>query len=110
VDKLKGTRALITGATSGLGLAMARALAGAGARVAVTSRDGTRAEHTAEELGDGALAVELDVRDESSVSACVERALDRLGGIDMLVNNAGIGMRTVIPDGVGPVKCRFSLC
>ncbi|HXM57804.1 MAG TPA: SDR family oxidoreductase [Candidatus Dormibacteraeota bacterium] len=94
---LDGMRVLITGATSGLGLAMARALCGAGARVAVTGRDGTRAEKTAAELGDAALGLALDVRDEASVSACVRRTVARLGGIDMLVNNAGIGMRTVNP-------------
>lgn len=94
---LDGIRVLITGATSGLGLSMARALCSAGARVTVTSRDGGRAEQTAAELGDAALGVVLDVRDESSVSACVERTVARLGGIDMLVNNAGIGMRTVNP-------------
>lgn len=96
-DDLNGIRVLITGATSGLGFAMAGALCRAGARVTVTSRDGARAAQTAAELGDAALGVALDVRDESSVSACVEWTVARLGGIDMLVNNAGIGMRTVNP-------------
>jgi NAD(P)-dependent dehydrogenase (short-subunit alcohol dehydrogenase family) len=95
MSRLNGTRVLVTGATSGLGLAMARALCAAGARVAVTSRDRDRAERTAADLGEEALAVELDVRDESSVAAAVQRTLAGLGGIDMLVNNAGIGMRTV---------------
>jgi NAD(P)-dependent dehydrogenase (short-subunit alcohol dehydrogenase family) len=97
MNRLNGTRVLITGATSGLGLAMARALYDAGARVAVTSRDQSRAERTAADLGGAALALALDVRDESSVTAGVDRALDALGGIDVLVNNAGIGMRTVNP-------------
>ncbi|HWE11979.1 MAG TPA: SDR family oxidoreductase [Solirubrobacteraceae bacterium] len=97
MSRLNGTRVLVTGATSGLGFAMSRALCAAGARVAVASRDRGRAERTAGELGDAALAVELDVRDELSVAACVARMLDGLGGIDMLVNNAGIGMRTVNP-------------
>ncbi|HWD75283.1 MAG TPA: SDR family oxidoreductase [Solirubrobacteraceae bacterium] len=95
MSRLNGTRVLVTGATSGLGLAMARALCAAGARVAVTSRDRARAERTAADLGEEALAVELDVRDESLVAAAVQRTLAGLGGIDMLVNNAGIGMRTV---------------
>lgn len=97
MSDLNGIRVLITGATSGLGLAMARALCRAGARVAVTSRDGERAERTAAELGDAALGTALDVRDETSMGACVEWTVARLGGIDMLVNNAGIGMRTVNP-------------
>jgi gluconate 5-dehydrogenase len=95
MSRLNGTRVLITGGTSGLGLAMARALCQAGARVAVTSRDGLRAARVAGELGDRALAVQLDVRIESSVTLGVEQTVARLGGIDMLVNNAGIGMRTV---------------
>jgi gluconate 5-dehydrogenase len=89
------TRVLVTGATSGLGRAMAQALSAAGARVAVASRDAERAERAADELG--ALGLALDVRDEDSVRSCVEAARDRLGGLDMLVNNAGIGMRTVNP-------------
>jgi gluconate 5-dehydrogenase len=93
--RLNGTRVLVTGATSGLGLAMARALCQAGAHVAVTSRDLGRAERTAGELGEAAVAVALDVRDESSVTACVQLTVDRMGAVDMLVNNAGIGMRTV---------------
>ncbi|HEX4219943.1 MAG TPA: SDR family oxidoreductase, partial [Acidimicrobiales bacterium] len=94
---LNGIRVLVTGATSGLGAAMAGALAGAGARVMVTSRDRARAQATAAELGPSALPCELDVRDERSVAACVDRARKAWGGIDMLVNNAGIGMRTVNP-------------
>lgn len=95
--QLSGTRVLVTGGTSGLGRAMARALAGAGARVAVTSRDRERARATAAELDAAAVGVELDVRDEDSVSAAVDTAYSMLGGVDVLVNNAGIGMRTVNP-------------
>ena len=88
--------ALVTGGTSGLGLAMATALAGAGLRVAVAGRSGERAAEAAEPLP-GAFGVELDVRDEHSVARAVETAWSRLDGIDLLVNNAGIGMRTVNP-------------
>lgn len=87
----------MTGASSGLGEAMARALVRAGARVAVTSRSGPRAQAVAAELGPRALGLELDVREEASVRACVDDACDRLGGLELLVNNAGIGMRTVNP-------------
>ena len=87
---------LVTGGTSGLGLAMASALAAAGATVALTGRSGERASSVAAELP-GAVGIELDVRDESSVARAVDQAWSELGGIDMLVNNAGIGMRTVNP-------------
>ncbi len=89
-------KVLVTGGTSGLGLAMASALAAAGAKVALTGRSAARADAAAAELP-GAAGIELDVRDESSVARAVDQAWSRLGGIDMLVNNAGIGMRTVNP-------------
>jgi gluconate 5-dehydrogenase len=76
---------------------MAHALVQAGARVVVTSRDLERAQSSSAELGTGALGVELDVRDAASVSAAVESVYEMLGGLDVLVNNAGIGMRTVNP-------------
>jgi len=89
-------KVLVTGATSGLGLAMADALATAGATVALAGRSGERASSIAAELP-RAVGVEMDVRDESSVAKAVDQAWSQLGGIDMLVNNAGIGMRTVNP-------------
>jgi NAD(P)-dependent dehydrogenase (short-subunit alcohol dehydrogenase family) len=94
---LAGTRVVVTGGTSGLGRAMAEALAAAGARVAITSRQRARAVAAADELGAGTCGVELDVRDEASVDAFVEEVYGRFGEIDMLVNNAGIGMITVNP-------------
>jgi NAD(P)-dependent dehydrogenase (short-subunit alcohol dehydrogenase family) len=97
MTELNGIRVLVTGATSGLGAAMAAALAEAGARVMVTARDRARAEETAKELGSSVIPCQLDVRDERSVAACIARARDAWGGIDTLVNNAGIGMRTVNP-------------
>ncbi|MFZ0385316.1 MAG: SDR family oxidoreductase [Solirubrobacteraceae bacterium] len=94
-QQLPSTRVLVTGGTTGLGRAMATALAASGARVVLTSRDRARAAAAAEEIG--AIGIELDVRDESSVSAGVEAAYEQLGGLDVVVSNAGIGMRTVNP-------------
>jgi len=97
VTELNDTRVLVTGATRGLGAAMATALAKAGARVLVTGRDQARTAALSIELGTCAIPCHLDVRDEDSVAACVARARTAWGGLDMLVNNAGIGMRTVNP-------------
>src|SRR4051794_25712372 len=98
MGSLDGVRALVTGSTSGLGLAMASALASAGAAVVVTGRSGERAAAVAEGLdGSRAFGLGMDVRDPASVASGVESAWSRLGGIDLLVNNAGIGMRTVNP-------------
>jgi gluconate 5-dehydrogenase len=95
---LDGVRALVTGSTSGLGLAMASALASAGASVAVTGRAAARAQEVAEQLpGSRSFGLAMDVRDPASVGAGVELVWERLGGLDLLVNNAGIGMRTVNP-------------
>ena len=95
---LDGVRALVTGGTSGLGLAMSQALAEAGARVVLTGRTEQRIQEAASRIGHLVTGLVMDVRDEQSVAAGVERALEALGGIDVLVNNAGIGMRTVNPD------------
>jgi NADP-dependent 3-hydroxy acid dehydrogenase YdfG len=73
VTQLSSTRALVTGATSGLGRAMAAALTAAGARVEVAGREAGRAVAVASELGPRALGLALDVRDESSVRAGVVR-------------------------------------
>jgi NAD(P)-dependent dehydrogenase (short-subunit alcohol dehydrogenase family) len=94
---LEGVRALVTGGTSGLGFAMSQALAEAGARVVLTGRTEPRVEDAAAQIGHDAIGLVMDVRDEQSVRRGVGRALTTLGGIDVLVNNAGIGMRTVNP-------------
>jgi len=79
---------------------MSQALAAAGARVVLTGRTEQRVRDAVMRITPGGRATGLvmDVRDEQCVSAGVDRALADLGGIDMLVNNAGIGMRTVNPD------------
>src|ERR1700722_14917469 len=97
MTELCGIRALVTGATSGLGLAMARALVDAGARVAITSRDAERAAQVAADLGPDVVGAAIDARDKHAVAAGVNEVCARLGRIDLLVNNAGIGMRAVNP-------------
>ena len=91
---LEGVRALVTGGTSGLGFAMTRALAEAGARVALTGRTDQRVQEAATRIGRGARVTGLvmDVRDEQSVCAGVDRALAAIGGVDVLVNNAGFAL------------------
>ncbi|MEK6275626.1 MAG: SDR family NAD(P)-dependent oxidoreductase [Actinomycetota bacterium] len=82
---LERKTAVVTGASSGIGAATARALAGAGARVAVGAR---RVEQLDQEL----IGLELDVTDTASCERFVEQARAELGGIDILVNNAGLGL------------------
>jgi NAD(P)-dependent dehydrogenase (short-subunit alcohol dehydrogenase family) len=96
VFRLDGKVALVTGGGSGIGRATAAALAGAGAAVAVLDLDPARADAAAEELaaaGYAASAHPADVTDEASVERAVEAAAARHGGIDILVNSAGIGIR-----------------
>jgi NAD(P)-dependent dehydrogenase (short-subunit alcohol dehydrogenase family) len=92
-------RALVTGGTSGLGLAMARALVEDGVDLVLTGRDADRAADVAAGLGGPGRAhgLGLDTRDEAAVAAGTDRAVALLGGLDLLVLNAGIGMRTVNP-------------
>jgi NAD(P)-dependent dehydrogenase (short-subunit alcohol dehydrogenase family) len=84
---LAGRAALVTGASRGIGLAIAEALVAGGARVVMTSR-GDGAERAAAELGAGALGVRAHASDPVAAAACVQTALDHFGSLDILVNNA----------------------
>src|SRR5947209_4970662 len=98
--ELDGKVAAVTGASSGIGQATARALARAGASVAIGARREerlTELARTIETEGGRALAMKLDVSDEQSARGFVERAQRELGGLDMLVNNAGVML-------LGPVQ------
>jgi NAD(P)-dependent dehydrogenase (short-subunit alcohol dehydrogenase family) len=84
-------RAVVVGASSGLGRCIGVGLAQRGARVALLARRKDRLERAAQEAGAGALAVECDVTDAASCRSAVDAAADGLGGIDALVYAAGIG-------------------
>ena len=89
-DQNTGRVAVITGASSGIGEATARALAADGHRVALLARRADRIQALADELGNGAIAIEADVTDRGSIVAAAERVQQELGGADILVNNAGV--------------------
>lgn len=86
----EGKQAIVTGAGSGIGAALCRALVGAGAHVVCTDIDGGAAERTAAALGGGARAARLDVTDAGAVQAVVDDVVDRAGRLDLMFNNAGI--------------------
>jgi NADP-dependent 3-hydroxy acid dehydrogenase YdfG len=85
-----GRVAVITGASSGIGEATARALAADGLRLALLARRADRIEALATALGNGSIAVEADVTDRGSMTAAAERVNAELGGADILMNNAGV--------------------
>ncbi len=87
---LGGRRVLVTGASSGIGEAVARTLTGAGARVALVARRAAELDRLAGELGDAAVAVPADLTDDAAATAAVHAAAERLGGLDALVNAAGL--------------------
>src|SRR5882672_2716145 len=90
---LDGTVALVTGASSGIGEATARALAAEGAKVAVTARRLERLERLAAEIGGHghtALAIQSDIADQAQAIAAVDRTVEELGRLDIVVNNAGV--------------------
>jgi NAD(P)-dependent dehydrogenase (short-subunit alcohol dehydrogenase family) len=90
-ERFTGRRALVTGAGSGIGDAVARGLHGEGAEVVLADTAGDRVETLAAELGERAQPLTLDVRDEDAVSAAMI-------GLDVLANVAGIGSTTNAPD------------
>ncbi len=93
---LSGRVALVTGASRGLGQYMARALARAGADIAITSRDRGRLAETEKDIqniGCRVLSVELDVLDLSSIQSAVQNVEAHFGRLDVLVNNAGCNVR-----------------
>lgn len=91
--RLEGTVALVTGASSGIGEATARALAAQGAAVALAARREERLQNLAKEIngqGGRALVIETDVTEMAQAQAAVERAVAELGRLDTVINNAGV--------------------
>jgi NAD(P)-dependent dehydrogenase (short-subunit alcohol dehydrogenase family) len=97
---VEGKRAVVTGASSGIGEATARLFVREGARVALVARRADRLEELAAELGGPkhALAFSCDVTDDGAVERTVEAAWDALGGVDVLAHSAGISKPTPLPD------------
>ena len=91
--RLDGKVAVVTGGARGIGRATAATLVAAGAAVALLDRDGEAAEPAARALGNAASAHAVDVGDEASVEAAMAAVAKRHGGIDVLVNGAGISLR-----------------
>lgn len=94
--RLKDKAAIVTGAGAGIGAAVTELFAREGARVLAVDRDGARVSQVAARTG--ALAMEADVSDEASVATMVRRAQEAFGRIDVLVNNAGYGIRGSVVD------------
>jgi D-sorbitol dehydrogenase (acceptor) len=88
--RLQGKHAMITGAARGIGLAFAKAYIGEGARVAICDIDVGRAEQSAKELGENAIAIKIDVTKKESIDAAVRQVVDAFGSIDILINNAAL--------------------
>ena len=96
--QLKGKTALITGAARGIGRAFAQAYVAQGARVAIADIDLDGAQRAAAELGDAAIAVKLDVTELASIESAVTETVERLGQIDILINNAALFSAAPIVD------------
>jgi 3-oxoacyl-[acyl-carrier protein] reductase len=99
---LSGKRALVTGASRGIGAAIAKALAAEGADVAITYEKSEEAAaevvRVIEALGRRALAIQADSADAAAVRASIEKTVAELGGLDILVNNAGILRLSAVKD------------
>jgi NAD(P)-dependent dehydrogenase (short-subunit alcohol dehydrogenase family) len=98
MKRLAGKSALITGAARGIGRHFAEAFVQEGAKVAIGDIDIARARQAAKEIGDGAIAVEMDVTSQASIDAAVDRVDGEFNGIDILINNAAIFTAAPIAD------------
>jgi hypothetical protein len=97
--RLKGRTAIVTGASSGIGRETAREFARHGAHVVLASRNREKLEAIATDIGGAAMVVTADVTERLSVAALARRTVEEFGGIDILINNAGVGLFAPIADG-----------
>jgi 3alpha(or 20beta)-hydroxysteroid dehydrogenase len=105
---LTGRKALVTGGAQGLGEGMAHALAAAGAKIVIADIQDDLGAKVAESLGEGHGFVHLDVTDDASWEAGVAAAIDLLGGLDVVVNNAGVEITSLLVD-LDPQQARKML-
>jgi len=98
MTRLKGKTALITGAARGIGLAFAKRYIAEGARVVIADINIERASKSAAALGDACAAVEMDVTQQNSIDNGVAQAIEKLDGIDILINNAALFTAAPISD------------
>ncbi|MDA5095864.1 L-iditol 2-dehydrogenase [Aliiroseovarius sp. KMU-50] len=98
MKRLNGKTALITGAARGIGLAFSKAYVAEGARVAIADINFERACDAAAEIGDAAIAVELDVTKQDRINAAIAQTVEKLGQIDVLINNAAVFSAAPIVD------------
>lgn len=97
-DRLSGKTAIVTGAAQGIGFAVAEAFVREGARVAILDLNGDRAQEAAERIGANCVGLQMDVSDEASVKRGIAAALEVLGRLDIVVNNAGVQRAASIED------------
>ncbi|MFP4358956.1 MAG: SDR family oxidoreductase [Puniceicoccaceae bacterium] len=98
MTELKDKNILITGASTGIGAALARKLAAEGAKLGLMARNAEKLEAVAGELGSAATAIPCDITDEAAVKAAFAKFADAMGAPDILINNAGVGYGTVIAE------------
>jgi len=97
-DSLKGQTFIVTGASRGIGLAAARSIGKRGGRVALFGRDRQALDLAVSEIGNGALPVVVDLQDRDALLAAIENSVAAMGGLDGIVNNAGLSLASKIEE------------